>query len=158
VPGDDLMRFIGPPPSPSSWWLLLVAMLVAVVAAWCVAVMVWTLPAQRLRRLPVVGAVHARLVRRLFLRSVDQTTRALHGRVLAPAQAAAAYGRAVRSFLFLRTGIRAQYLHQADLGSGELAAAVPLLDRIHAAQFDADRAAEVPELGRAAEELIRTWT
>jgi hypothetical protein len=158
MPGDDLLRFIGGPLAASWWWLVLAIVFVAAVVAWCVGVIVWTLPPQRLRTIPVLRNLHARLIRRRFTRSIRNTSRLYVQRGLSPAQACGSYGRTVRAFLFVRTGIRAQYLHLGDLAAGELATAVPLLAGLHDAQFNAESRADVTGLGRSAEELIRKWT
>jgi hypothetical protein len=158
MPGDDLLRFIGGPLAASWWWLVLAIVIVGAVVTWCVAVVVWTMPPQRLRAIPVIRDLHARLIRRRFIRSVQQITQRYRERTLSQAQAGAAYGRTVRSFLFLRTGVRAQYLHLADLTDGELSKAVPLLTVLDDAQFNTRSRADVTSLGRSAEELIRTWS
>jgi len=154
---DDLLRFIGPPPSPSVWWPVLAGVLVAVGALWCGAVIVWTLPPERLRNIPLLRNLHAHLLRRRFSRTIRQTTQAYQGRALTPAQAGAAYSRALRSFLYLRTGIRAQYLHLPELADGELADAVPLLAALHDVQFNQQTCTDVAALGNSAEEVIRRW-
>lgn len=158
MPGDDLLRFIGGPLPASWWWLALAIVIVAAVVAWCVGVLVWTLPPQRLRAIPVLRNLHARLIRRRFTRSIRNISRLYVQRTLSPAQACGSYGRTLRAFLFVRTGIRAQYLHLGDLAGGQIAAAVPLLAGLHDAQFNAESRADVTGLGRSAEELIRRWT
>lgn len=158
MPGDDLLRFIGGPFAPSWWWVVLAAVLLTAAAAWVVGLIVWTLPPHRLRTIPVIRDVHRRLTQRRFIRAIDQTTRAHQQRALSVPQAVAAYSRALRTFLFMRTGINARYLHLDDISDGALAPAVPLLRRFHDAQFNAGTRADVDGLGRAAEELIRSWT
>lgn len=158
MPRDDLLRFIGQPPPPPVWWLVLAAVLVVAILGWCAGVMVWTAAPHRLRRIPVLRDLHARLLRRRFARTVRQTTQAYRERTLSGAQTGAAYSRALRSFLYLRTGIRAQYLHLPDLAASELASAVPLLMVLHDAQFNNETRADIVALGRSAEELIRRWT
>ncbi|SEH46705.1 hypothetical protein SAMN04489835_0133 [Mycolicibacterium rutilum] len=158
MPGDDLLRFIGGPLPLPGWWTLLAVLLVVVAVGWCVGVVLWTLPPARLRRIPVLRNLHAKLVRRRFSKTIADTTARYQARALTGPQASAAYGRAVRSFLFVATGVRAQYLHLAELRDGELARAVPVLTRLHDAQFNADSRADVTALGRSAEELIRTWS
>jgi len=158
MPGDDLLRFIGAPLPASPWWLALAIVLVVLVVTWWVGVIVWTMPPQRLRTVPLLGDLHATLIRRRFTRSIRQTSHLYVQQALSPGQASATYGRTVRAFLFLRTGIRAQYLHLGELAGGDLAAAVPLLAKLHDAQFNTDARTDVAALGRSAEELIRTWT
>jgi hypothetical protein len=160
MPGDDLLRFLGGPLPLSQWWPVIAVLLVTAALAWCAGVLVWTLPPERLRTLRLLRSVHASLVRRRFLRSLRDITRRFHDRALSPAQASAAYDRTVRSFLSVRSGIRAQYLHLEDLAgtNPELGRAVPLLAALDDAQFNNQTRSDITALGRSAEELVRTWT
>lgn len=158
MPGDDLLRFLGGPLPLSPWWTVLAVLLVGAVLAWCVGVLVWTLPPERLRTLPVLGRLHAMLLRRRFLRTLDDITQRFSERALTPAQTSGAYDRALRSFLALRTGVRAQYLHLEDLGHTDIAPAVPLLAALDDAQFNTQTRSDVAALGRSAQDLVRTWT
>lgn len=158
MPGDDLLRFIGAPLSPSWWWIVLAAVLLTIATAWVLALIVWTLPPQRLRTIPLVRDIHRRLTQRRFIRAIDETTSAHQQRALSAPQAVAAYSRALRTFLFMRTGVNARYLHLDDIRDGALAPAVPLLRQFHDAQFNTGTRADVDGLGRSAEELIRSWT
>ncbi|MCV7281798.1 hypothetical protein H7J88_19395 [Mycolicibacterium flavescens] len=158
MPGDDLLRFIGGPLPLPVWWTVLAVVLVLIAVGWCVGVLLWTLPPERLRRIPVLRTLHAKLIRRRFTRAIADTTALYQTRAMSGPQASAAYGRTLRSFLFVATGIRAQYLHLTELRDGELAKAVPVLTWLHDAQFNAESRADVTALGRSAEELIRTWS
>ena len=160
MPGDDLLRFLGGPLPLSWWWPVVAVLLAAVVVAWCVGVLVWTLPPQRLRTTPLLRGLHAAMIRRHFLRALRDIASRFQDRELTPAQTSAAYNRALRSFLFVRTGIRAQYLHLEDLArtDSELARAVPLLAALDDAQFNTQTRNDTAVLGRSAEELVRAWT
>ncbi|MDG4669366.1 hypothetical protein [Mycobacterium sp. 236(2023)] len=157
MPGDDLLRFLGGPLPLSAWWPAIAVLLVILVAAWCAGVWVWTLPPERLRTIPLLRSVHTTLLRRRFLHSIHDTTQRFHERALTPAQASAAYDRAVRSFLSVHTGVRAQYLHLDDLAQTGAAKAAPLLAAFDDAQFNNQTRSDVTALGRSAEELVRTW-
>lgn len=160
MPGDDLLRFLGGPLPLPQWWSLLPVLLVLLVITWCAGVLTWTLPPERLRTLPLLRSAHATVVRRHFLRSIHDITQQFHERTLTPAQTSAAYDRVVRSFLAVRTGIRAQYLHLEDLANTDtrLAKAVPLLAALDDAQFNTHTRSDLTALGRSAEELVRTWS
>ncbi|KUI44217.1 hypothetical protein AU197_02985 [Mycobacterium sp. IS-1590] len=154
---DDLLRFVGGPMPYSSGWLWLGALLVLAVIVWYIGVFMWTLPAQRLRRLPLARSLHARLLRRRFARSVQRiAARHRHGE-LTDAEAGAAMSRTLRSFLHQATGIRAQYMQLDDIASGELAPAAPTLAALDDAQFNAASPVRVVEAGATTEELIRSW-
>lgn len=158
MPSDDLLRFIGAPLPYSAWWFLLGILLVAVVITWCVGVFVWTLPPSRLRVLPVIRGIHAGLTRRRFIRAVRNAFGQYRAGVINGPQASAAISRSVRSFLFVFTGVRAQYLHVGDMVDGPLAPAAPLLARLNDVQFSLAPADDIATLGQSAEELISTWS
>ncbi|MBN3453652.1 hypothetical protein JNN96_06425 [Mycobacterium sp. DSM 3803] len=157
MPVDDLLRFIGGPLPSSMWWMWTGALLIGIVIAWCVGVFVWTLAPARLRTVPVIGGLHGRLVRRRFLRSVQHTNQLYRSGGLTAAQAGAGVSRVLRSFLFVATGVRAQYLHVGDIAEGDLAAAGPLLGALNDVQFSGQPRSDMAVLGQAAEELIRSW-
>ncbi|MGA5464912.1 hypothetical protein [Mycobacterium sp. NPDC050041] len=157
MPGEDLLRFVGGPLPYSTGWLLLAAVLVVAVLLWWTAVVLWTLPPERLRRIPVVRDVHRRLTERRFVRSVRAITERHRRHELTAAEAGTELARVVRSFLSVRTGVGAQYLHTGDIARGDLAHAAPLLERIDDVQFNADSDVDVIELGAATEALVTTW-
>jgi hypothetical protein len=155
---DDLLRHVFGPQPYSSWWLWWAVLMVLAVTGWYAGIFVWTLPSDRLRRIPVVRRVHARLIRNRFARCVQRIAdEHLAGRMSAPA-ACAAISRTVRSFLHQATGGRAQYLHVDAIADGHLAAAAPLLTRLGDAQFNAEARVDVADVSGQAQELIRSWT
>jgi hypothetical protein len=154
---DDVLRFvIGPSPYSASWLWFGLTLLVLVIA-WCVGVFVWTLPADRLRTIPWIRSVHAKLLRRRFARTI----RSIDGRYrtgeLSAAQASAEISRTLRSFLHQATGTRAQYMHVEAIRSSDLADAAPLFQALNDAQFNTASPVEISEVGSTAEELIRSW-
>jgi hypothetical protein len=158
---DDLLRHVFGPQAYSSWWLWLGLLLIVSVMGWYAGIFVWTLPSHRLRRIPVVRRLHARLIRNRFARRVRSIADE-HGagRMSAPV-ACAAISRTVRSFLHQSTGARAQYLHVEAMADAELAAAAPLLTRLGDAQFNPAATvseAWVADVSARAQELIRSWT
>lgn len=154
---DDLLRFVGGPSPYSAGWLWLGVLLVGMVIGWYVGVFVWTMPSQRLRRLPVVRTVHARMLRRRFARSVRRVVARHRDGELTDAEAGAAMSRTLRSFLHQATGTRAQYMQLDDIASGELAPAAPTFADLEDAQFNSASPVRVGEVGTATEELIRSW-
>jgi hypothetical protein len=155
---DDLLRFVDGPMRYSSLWLWLGLMLLAAVILWYVGVFVWTMPSQRLRRIPVIRSLHGTLLRRRFtrtIRTIDENHRA--GDISA-AQACAQMSRVLRSFLHQATGTRAQYMHVDDITDSDLAEAAPLFSKLNDARFNTASQVNVGQVGSAAEELIRTWT
>jgi hypothetical protein len=155
---DDLLRHVFGPQPYSSWWLCWAVLLVFAVICCYAGVFVWTLSSHRLRRIPVVRRVHARLIRSRFAGCVQGIADEHDaGRMSAPA-ACAAISRTVRSFLHQATGARAQYLHVGAMADASLAAAAPLLTQLGDAQFNAEARADVADVSARAQELIRSWT
>lgn len=157
MPGD-LLRFVSGPTAYSSWWLWLAVALLLLVIGWYAAVFVATLPNARLRALPALGDLHARLTRRRFAGSIRHITDRRRRGELSDAQAYDEMSHTVRSFLHQTTGVRAQYLHVDEIAAGTLAPAAPLIAALRDARFDAAADADPDRLGAQAEELIRSWT
>ncbi|MFV1363124.1 hypothetical protein AAHH97_06635 [Mycolicibacterium elephantis] len=154
---DDLLRFVIGPSPYSGWWLWLAVLLILLVIGWYTVVFVWTLSAERLRRMPVIRSWHATLLRRRFARTIDDIAeRHRRGDLPAP-HAAAQISRALRSFLHQATGTPAQYMHVEAISSGELAPAAPVLEALNDAQFNNSSPVDIDQTGSAAGELVRTW-
>ncbi|MGE2832828.1 hypothetical protein [Mycobacterium sp. SMC-4] len=154
---DDLLRFVSGPPGYSVWWLVLGVLLLVLVAAWYVTVFVATMPSERLRRVPVIRDLHARVLRYRFARTVAAIRRRYDAGDLTDEQAGASLSRTLRSFLHQATGQRAQFMHVRAIADTELREAAPLLDALGAARFDRSATADVGRLARETEELIRSW-
>jgi hypothetical protein len=154
---DDVLRFVSGPAPYAAWWLWIGLALLAVVIAWCVGVFTWTLPADRLRSIPWIRSVHSKLLRRRFARTIRAIDARYRDGELSAVQAGQQMSRALRSFLNLATGTRAQYMHVEDIRSGDLAEAAPLIAALNDAQFNTESTVEISRVGSAAEELIRSW-
>ncbi|MGC2653683.1 MAG: hypothetical protein WA317_08820 [Mycobacterium sp.] len=155
---DDLLRHVFGPQPYSSWWLWWAVLLVFAVIGWYAGIFVWTLPSHRLRHIPVVRRVHARLIRSRFARCVQGIAdEHLAGRMSTP-EAFSAISRTVRSFLHQATGAEAQYLHVGALAHAHLTAAAPLLTLLGDGQFNAEARVDVADVSTSAQELIRSWT
>ena len=154
---DDLLRFVGGPSPYSAWWLWIALALLLVVIGWYAGVFVWTLPAERLRHIPVVRSAHAKLLRRRFARTIRSIDERYRAGDLTAGQAGAQMSRTLSSFLHQATGTRAQYMHVDDIRSSEIAEAAPLISALNDAQFNTASPVEVSRVGATAEELIRSW-
>lgn len=155
---DDLLRHIFGPQPYSPWWLWLAVLLLLAVIGWYVTVFVGTLPSQRLRRIPLVRRMHARLTRRRFARRVQGIADEHDEGRISARVACAAISQTLRSFLHQATGVRAQYLQVGAMADANLAEAVPLLTRLGDAQFNAETQIDVVDVSARAQELIRSWT
>ena len=154
---DDLLRFVGGPPSYSTGWLWLGIALIVGVLLWYAGVFVATLPSGRLRTLPAVRTLHARLLRYRFVRTVRTITRRHREGELSAEQTGAELSRTLRSFLYQATGRRAQYMQLKAIAASDLAAAAPVLAALGDVQFDAASTADVDRLAADTEDVIRSW-
>jgi hypothetical protein len=157
MPGD-LLRYLSGP-TPYSWWWLAGGVMIAVAAiVWSAGVLVWTMPAQRLRRILLIRSLHGRVVRRKFAGAVRGAREDYRAGKLSAAQAAAVIRRSVRSFLAVTTGEAVRYMHVADIQASDLAPAAPLFRACNDAQFNAGSGVDVDGIGQKAEELIQSWS
>jgi hypothetical protein len=160
MPAEDLLRFIGEPLTYSRWWLALGILGLAAVIVWGIGVYVWTMPADRLSRIPAVEGMHERLIRRRFAKTVRRIGDRYRSGALTSGQACAELSATVRGFLSVATGTPAQFMHVSEIATSSVesvAGAAPLLDRLTAAQFDPNAHTDVDALQRQAEELISAW-
>jgi hypothetical protein len=154
----DLLRYVGGPLPYSSSWLWIGLALLTLVILWYTGVFVWTLPSHRLRRIPLVRGLHARLLRYRFIRTLRAIDKRFRTGDLEATEAGARMSRALRSFLHQATGTRAQYMHVDAIAESGAAEAAPLLSALNEAQFNPGSRVDVGRIGSAAEELIRTWS
>ena len=156
---NDVLRYLAGPTGFPWWWWVPVALLVLAVAGGYAAVFVWTLPPATLRANRFLASMHRRVVVEKFSRSVRATTTAYQGGALSARAACDRYARTLRSFLFVTTGQRAQYMQLPELAAGELAPAAPLAAGLDELRFGGGaEAADVAAVGQAVEEVIRSWT
>jgi hypothetical protein len=156
VPDDVLHFIIGPSPYSASWLWLGLALL-TIVIAWYVGVFVWTLPAHRLRSMPLIRSWHSKLLRRKFVRAIRSIDGRYRASELTAAEASQLMSRTLRSFLHQATGTPAQYMHVDAIRSGDLADAAPVFAALNDAQFNTASSVDVGETGSTAQELIRSW-
>lgn len=154
---DELLRFVGGPQPYSAGWLWLGLALLGVLLAWYATVLVWTLPSERLRDIPVLRDIHARVLRRRFARTLRTIVDGHRAGELTTEQAGAQLSRTLRSFLHQATGVEAQYLQVSELAETELGDTAPLFARLNAARFATVAHVDIEAAGAEAEELVRTW-
>ncbi|MGE2732317.1 hypothetical protein ACQI4F_22865 [Mycolicibacterium vaccae] len=154
---DDLLRFVSGPPGYSAWWLALGVALLLLVIAWYTVIFVTTLPSERLRRMPGIGDLHARVLRHRYARTAAAVGRRHDAGELTDQQAGAELSRTLRSFLHQATGRPAQYMHVHAIADSELRPAAPLLDALGTARFDRSSTPDLTRLSRETEEMIRSW-
>ncbi|BBZ09484.1 hypothetical protein MDOR_36530 [Mycolicibacterium doricum] len=154
---DELLRHVIGPTPYWPWWLWTAVLLLVLVTAWFALVFIATLPSDRLRGRPVVGPVHARLLRRRYAARIADITADHEAGRMSAADACAAISRVLRSFLHQATGVRAQYMQIDALEGSSASAAAPVLADLGDARFTAAPPADVGQLGARAQELVRTW-
>jgi hypothetical protein len=154
---DDVLRFVGGPSPYAASWLWIGLALLACVVVWYAGVLIWTLPAERLRAIPVLRTLHSKLLRRRFARSIREIDARHRAGELSASKAGAEMSRTLRSFLYQATGTRAQFMHVDAIKASDLAGAAPLLAALNDAQFNTASPVEISQVGETAEELIRSW-
>jgi hypothetical protein len=154
---DDVLEFIFGPSAYSASWLWLGLALLFSVVGWYVGVFVWTLPAHRLRSIPLIRSVHSKLLRRKFIRAIRSIDGHYRAGELTAAEASHQLSGTLRSFLHQATGTPAQYMHVEAIRSGDLAGSASVLAALDDAQFNTASSVDVGEAGSTAEELIRSW-
>lgn len=155
---DELVRFVSGPTPYSSWWVWLAVALLVVLVGWYAAVFVFTMPRQRIRGLPLLGAARSELAKRRSARTVRAIGERYRAGELAAAPAAAAISRELRAFLHAATGTRAEYMHIDAIATGGLALAAPVLAQLNDAQFNAGSRVDVGSVSDSTEELIHAWS
>ena len=155
---DELLRHVLGPTPYSAWWWFPAILLLLLVIAWYAIVFVATLPSERLRDRPVVGPLHARLLRHRYAGRIAAVTAEYEAGRLPAADACAAISRTLRSFLHQATGVRAQYLQIDALADSPVGAAAPVLADLGEARFNDAAPPDVGRLSARAQELVRTWT
>ena len=154
---DDVLRFVIGPSPYAALWLWLGLLLLAVIVAWHLGVIVWTLPSDRLRSIPWLRSMHSKLLRRRFSRAITAIGGRYRAGDITAAEAGHRMSTTLRSFLHQATGTPAQYMHVEAIKSSDLAQAAPLLAALNDAQFNSASPVDISRAGSTAEELIRSW-
>ncbi|ADG96717.1 conserved hypothetical protein [Segniliparus rotundus DSM 44985] len=156
---DDVekLRLVLAPVPYDTVWLVLAALLVAAAAGCLVGIFVWTLPVERLRRVPVLREITLRRLKRAFSRSIDATA-ARHRRGEISSRAAhGSISRGMRVFLQLWTGEPAGKMVLAEFAESPLAGASGALETLYPGQFAPQEQPDVERAAAAAKEVIAGW-
>ncbi|MUL66475.1 hypothetical protein BOO86_18520 [Mycobacterium sp. CBMA 234] len=154
---SDFLKWIVAPLPYSALWLVLGVLLVLGVVGWFVGVLVWTLPVERLRTMPVIRDISNRVLRRKFSAAVSRVTDRHRTGELSSRQAYAEMSRILRSFVFYRTGVRAQYMTLGEVAHGPAAAAAPVVQALYARQFELDEKPDVAATAAQVRSAIQSW-
>ena len=155
---DDFLKWIVAPLPYSTWWLVLGVLLILGVVGWFVGVVVWTLPVERLRTIPVIRDVTARVLRHKFSASIGRVGDRYRAGGLSSREASAEMSRILRNFVYLRTGVRAQYLVLGEVTDTAAAAVAPVMAALYARQFEAGDDTDVAVTVSQVRSAIQAWS
>jgi hypothetical protein len=159
VGADDVekLRLVLPPVPYATLWLVLAVLLVASAAGWLVGIFVWTLPVERLRRVPMLRDITLWRLKRKFSRSIDAAV-ARHKRGELSSRAAhGSISRTMRVFLQLWTAEPASRMVLAEFAESPLAGAFGALEALYPGQFALQEQPDVEHAATAAKEVLAGW-
>lgn len=140
------------------FWLVVGVLLVLAVVGWFAGVVVWTLPAERLRTIPVIRDIFARVLQRKFSAAVGRVDSRYQAGELTARQAYAEMSRIVRNFVYYRTGVRAQYMALGEVADSSAAAVAPVVSALYSRQFEPVEDHGVTVAAAQVRSAIRSWS
>lgn len=155
--GDSLKWIVAPLPY-SVFWAVLGVLLILLVIGWFVGALVWTLPVERLRTIPVLRDISARVLQRKFGTAVGRVDERYRAGELDSRQAYAEMSRILRNFVYYRTGVRAQYMALGEVAHSPAAAVAPVVSALYARQFDLDDRPDVAVAAAQVRSAIQAWS
>ncbi|OBG87391.1 hypothetical protein A5733_04110 [Mycobacterium sp. NS-7484] len=155
---NDHLKWIVAPLPYSVGWLVFGVLLILGVIGWFVGVWVWTLPVQRLRTIPVIRDISARVLRRKFSAAISRISERHHAGELTSRQAYTAMSRILRNFVYLQTGVAAQYMALGEVADSPAAAAAPAVSALYARQFDLEDSPDVAATAAQVRSTILSWS
>lgn len=155
---NDYLKWIVAPLPYSVGWLVLGVLLVLGVIGWFVGVLVWTLPVARLRTIPVIRDISARVLRRKFSAAIGGVSDRYQAGELTSRQAYTAMSRILRNFVYLQTGVAAQYMALNEVADSPAAAAAPAVSALYARQFDLAESPDVAATAAQVRSTIQSWS
>lgn len=155
---NDFLKWVVAPLPYSMFWLVLSVLLIVGVIGWFIGVVVWTLPVEQLRTIPVVRDISARVLRRKFSAAVGRVTENYRAGELNAREAYAEMSRILRNFVFYRTGVRAQYMTLGEVSQGPAAAAAPVVKALYSRQFDVAPNPDVAAAAAQVRSAIQSWS
>lgn len=154
---NDYLRWIVAPLPYSVLWLVFGIILVMLVIGWCVGVFVWTLPVEKLRTIPVIRDITARVLRRKFSAAIDDVRKEHDAGALNSRQAHGAMSRVLRTFIYMRTGVRAPYMSLGEVAHSGAAGAAPVVAQLYSGQFEIGDDTNVAATAAAVRGVIQSW-
>lgn len=156
--GDYLKWIVAPLPY-SVLWLVLGVLSILGVIGWFAGVVVWTLPVQRLRTIPVIRDITAWVLRRKFGAAIGRVSDRHRSGELNSRQASAEMSRILRNFVYFQTGVRAQYMALGEMTHSAAAAAAPAMSALYERQFESgDDSPDLAVTVAQVRSTIRSWS
>jgi len=155
---NDYLKWIVAPLPYSLWWLILGVVLVLGVVGWFAGVLVWTLPVTRLRTIPVIRDITARVLARKFGAAVGRVSRRYGAGELSARQAYGEMSRILRNFVYYRTGVRAPYMALGEVAHSPAAAAAPVVSALYSRQFELGENPDVAATAAQVRSAIASWS
>ena len=149
--------FLFAPMAYSVWWVIGAVLIVLLIAAWVIGVIVWTLPMEVLRRIPVIRTVAFRVLRFKFARSLAKVGDRHNQGQLDTREAFHEISRIFRRFIAFRTGYTAREMTFTDIGNSPLSPALDVLRLTYPGQFDEADPRTVPAVVEAARTAVIRW-
>ncbi|AWG48254.1 Uncharacterised protein [Mycobacteroides abscessus subsp. abscessus] len=157
MPHDYLKWVVAPLPY-SVLWLVLGVIMILLVIGWCIGIFVWTMPVEKLRSIPVVRDISARVLRRKFNAAIDKVRRDHEAGALDSRQAHGAMSRVLRTFIYMRTGVRAPYMSLGEVAHSGAARVAPVVAQLYSGQFEMGDDADVAAAAAAVRDVIQSWS
>lgn len=155
--GDYLKWIVAPLPY-SMLWLVLGVLLILGVIGWFVGVVVWTLPVERLRTIPVIRDITARVLRHKFSAAIGRVSDRYRAGELSSRQASAEMSRVLRNFVYFQTGVRVQYMALGEMTHSAAAAVAPAMSALYARQFESGDAPDIAATVAQVRSTIQAWS
>lgn len=155
---NDYLRWIVAPLPYSVLWLVLGVILVLLVIGWCTGIFVWTLPVEKLRTIPAIRDISAWVLRRKFSAAIDKVRADHDAGKLDSRQAHGAMSRVLRTFIYLRTGVRAPYMSLGEVADSGAAGAAPVVAQLYSGQFETADDVNVAATAAAVRGVIQSWS
>jgi hypothetical protein len=149
--------FVFAPMAYSVWWVTGAVFVVLLVVAWVIGVLVWTLPVEVLRGIPVIRTVTFKVLQWKFARSLTKVQQRHQAGQLDTREAFHEISRIFRLFINFRTGYAAREMTFTDIANSPLTSALDVLKWTYPGQFDAADPRTVSAAVEAARTAVVTW-
>lgn len=153
------LDFLFPPTPYPVWWVVGAVLVLLVVVGWIVGVLLWTLPVEVLRDIPVLRSVTYRVLGFKFSRALAGVAQRHHAGQLETREAFHEISRIFRAYVTFRTGYSAREMTATDIANSPLGdRALDVLRMTYPGQFEAADPRGVDLAVDAARRAVAAWT